>query len=345
MKKNESSGIPLKVGVVGCGGIAQVIHLPLLSKHPDVELTALCEVDSQKAAILADKFDIPEIFEDVTEMLNRETLDAVFILTPNNLHLPMSLFALEKGLHVFLEKPAGRNSEETLRIKEKAESIDKIVMIGMQNRFRKDVRALRHFIQAKELEELFFVKAAWLQAQNQAVKPAWQFQKNVAGGGVVMDLGLQMIDLVWWLLGKPQPERVKAFAYQVNPNIPVEDFCVICITFENNLAFSLQISWDFPILQDQFSLELVAQHGIGSLNPLKLQKFMHGQMMNITPEMRESKYTNFKLGYQNEVNHFIDYLTGRAEILESPLEDSITISRLIDCIYQSIETKKEIEFN
>ena len=61
--------------------------------------------------------------------------------------------------------------------------------------------------------------------------------------------------------------------------------------------------------------------------------------------LSQSKYTNFKLGYQNEVNHFIDYLTGRAEILESPIEDSIIVSRLIDCIYQSIEVNKEIEFS
>ena len=344
MTKSLSNGIPLNVGVVGCGGIAQVIHLPILKKHPDIEVTAICEIDQKKAAILADKFEVPEIYEDITEMLSKETLDAVFILTPNNLHLPMSLFALEKGLHVFIEKPAGKNADEALRIKRKAETVGKVAMIGMQNRFRKDVRALRQFVEAKELGELFFVKAAWLQAQNQSVKPAWQFQKNVSGGGVVMDLGLQMIDMVWWLLGKPQPKLIKAFAYQVNQNIPVEDFCVICITFENNLAFSLQISWDFPILEDQFSLELVAQHGLGSLNPLKLQKIMHGQMMNITPEMKESKYANFKLGYQNEVNHFIDYLTGRVDALESPIEDTLLISKIIDCIYQSIEINREVEF-
>ena len=344
MNKSGSVGIPLQVGVVGCGGIAQVIHLPLLTKHPDIEVTAICEVDQKKAAILADKFEVPEIYEDIADMLNKEALDAVFILTPNNLHLPMSLFALENGLHVFIEKPAGKNAHEALRIKQKAETVGKLAMIGMQNRFRKDVRALRQFIEARELGEIFFIKAAWLQAQNQSVKPAWQFQKNVAGGGVVMDLGLQMIDLVWWLMGKPQPKLIKAFAYQVNPKIPVEDFCVVCITFENNLAFSLQISWDFPILEDQFSLELVAQNGLGTLNPLKLQKFMHGQMMNITPEMKESRYANFKIGYQNEVNHFIDFLTGRAETLESPIEDAIMISKIVDGIYQSIEMNKEIEF-
>ena len=71
---------------------------------------------------------------------------------------------------------------------------------------------------------------------------------------------------------------------------------------------------------------------------------MHGQMMNITPEMKESKYANFKLGYQNEVNHFIDYLTGRVDALESPIDDTLLISKIIDCIYQSIEINREVEF-
>ena len=72
---------------------------------------------------------------------------------------------------------------------------------------------------------------------------------------------------------------------------------------------------------------------------------MHGQMMNITPEIKETKFTNFKMGYQNEVNHFIDYLTGRADTLESPVEDAVLISRITDSIYKSLELNQEIQFS
>ena len=72
---------------------------------------------------------------------------------------------------------------------------------------------------------------------------------------------------------------------------------------------------------------------------------MHGQMMNITPEMKETKFTNFKMGYQNEVNHFIDYLTGRVDTLESPAEDAVLISRITDSIYKSLELNQEIQFS
>jgi predicted dehydrogenase len=341
---SRKMGIPLRVGVAGCGSIAQVIHIPILKKHPDVNLQALCDLDESKAAILADKFAIPHIYEDIDDMLNSEDLDVIFILTPNSLHLPMSLLALEYGVHLFIEKPVARNQPEVERIRKRAKKARKTVMVGMQNRFRSDVQALHKFIQANELGKLFFIKSGWLHAVHQSIKQPWLFQKNVSGGGVVMDLGVQMIDLIWWLLARPQPKSVKAFAYHINPGIVVEDFCVICINFAGDISISLEICWGFPITEDHFYLEIVGEKGIGNLNPLRLQKIMHGQIMNITPELRESKITNYKLGYQNEVNHFIDYLTGRVDRLESSLEDSIQIIRITDAIYQSITTNREVIF-
>jgi predicted dehydrogenase len=123
----------------------------------------------------------------------------------------------------------------------------------------------------------------------------------------------------------------------------VEDFCVTCITFDNNLAFSLEISWDFPIPHDHFSLEIVGQKGIGTLNPVKLQKIMHGQMMNITPEIKDSKISNFKMGYQNEINHFVDFLTGREDHLESTIDDTLLVYKMIDGIYESIRENQEVQ--
>jgi predicted dehydrogenase len=344
MKKIKKNSL-INAAVVGCGGIAQVMHLPLLIKHPDVQVKAICDVDNSKAAIIADKFQVPRIYVDIADLLTHEDIDIVFILTPNNLHLPMSLISLEHGAHLFIEKPAARNREEVLRIKDKAKEVGREVMVGMQNRFRKDVIALRRFIEGEELGEIFFAKAAWLHAQHQSVKQSWLFQKNVSGGGVVMDLGVQMIDLAWWLLRKPVPKVVKSFSYQINPTLSVEDFCVSCITFENNLSLSLEISWDFPIPEDHFFLEIVGQKGIGNLNPVKIQKMMLGQIMNITPEIKESKISNFKMGYQNEINHFIDYLTGREDHLESTIDDALVVFRMIDGIYESIKLKQEVRLS
>jgi predicted dehydrogenase len=343
MSAKQKSSIPLIAGVVGCGGISQVIHLPILKKHPDIKLQTLCDVDTSKAAIVADRFNIPKVYEDIAEMLNQEQLDMVFILTPNNMHLPMSLLALDHDVHVFIEKPAARNATEAERIKKHADISEKTVMVGMQNRFRPDVIALHRFINGNELGKPFFIKAGWLHAQYQAVKQAWLFNQSVSGGGVVMDLGVQLIDMVWWLLGRPKPSCVKSFSYKINKELKVEDFCVACITFGQDISFSVEISWDFPISQDIFYLEIIGEKGIGTMNPVKLQKLMHGQIMNIIPNLQETKIGHFKMGYQNELNHWIDFLTGRVDRLESNIDDAIEVLKIVDGLYKSIEEKKEIK--
>lgn len=340
--EGSSRSHDLNIGVVGAGNIAQVMHLPLLEKHPDVKIKALCDGDMSKASLLAEKFGIENIYEDMDEMIRHEKLDAVFILTPNSLHLPMTLLALDYGLNVFVEKPAGKNLEEVERMHKRALEVGKTVMVGMHNRFRSDVEAMYKLIHGQELGKLFFLKTGWLHSRQHAVKQPWLSLKNISGGGVVIDLGVQLIDLVWWMLDKPEPVAVKSFSYKINPEIKVEDFCVACITFANELSVSIEVSWDFPIAEDYFYLEIAGEKGTGTLNPLKLQKIMHGQIVNISPEMKESKISTFRKAYQAEVNHFIDFLQGRVERLESSIEDSVKVFKIIDALYQSIRNKKEV---
>ncbi len=343
MSDPNHSGLPLPVGIVGCGGIAQIIHLPTLHDHPDVTIRALCDTDTTKAAVLADKYNIPRIYGDIAEMLKKEELELVFILTPNNLHLPMSLIALDHGVHLFIEKPAALSSGEAERIRHKAAEVGKTVMVGMQNRFRPDILWMKKFLMDRELGKVFFVKAGWLQATQHSIKQPWLLNRRVSGGGVVMDLGLQLIDMVWWLLDKPKAISVKAFSYQVKPDLPVEDFCVNCISFEGNISITLEVSWDYPFPKDHFYLEVTGEHGTGSLNPLKIQKIWHGQFLNITPDLPGSKIAYFRKGYQNEIHHYIDYLTGRISTLESSIEDAVEVLKIVESIYQSIEQSSEIK--
>jgi predicted dehydrogenase len=336
---------PVRVGIVGCGGIAQVIHLPILKKHPLVKILAICDIDVSKAAVIADKFEIKNVYQDIADLLKKEQLHVVFILTPTNLHLPMSLMALEYGVHLFIEKPVAPTTSDAIRIQTKAKKVQKSVMVGMQNRFRTDVIALKKLLLAKDLGKLFFLSGKWLQAKHQGDKQPWLLQKNVSGGGVILDLGVQLLDLVWWLLEKPQPVSIKGFSYTMNQELQVEDFCVGCVSFSDNIAFSLELSWDFPIKKDIFSLEVIGEKGTGTLNPLKLQRLWHGQLVNITPELDEDKAKIFKRGYENEINHFINFILGAESQLDSSIEDAVQVSKMIEALYKSSALKKEVYLN
>jgi predicted dehydrogenase len=254
----------------------------------------------------------------------------------------MALMALDFGLNLFIEKPAAHTVGDVERIRDRAADKNLAVMVGMHNRFREDLRTIRGFLDEEELGKLYLIKTGWLQAKHQAIKQSWVFQKNVSGGGVILDLGVQVIDTLLWMLHETTPKNVKAISFNMNEALKVEDFCAACITFENNLSLLIEVSWDFPILKDRVYLEIVGEKGTGTLSPLRLQKLWHGQLVNIAPEIHGNRMLHFKQGYENEVNHLIDFLLGREKKLESSIEDAIQVHKIIDKIYESAREGHEV---
>lgn len=334
----------LRAGLVGTGGIAQVVHLPILKKLDDVELLGVYDLDVSKATMVANKFNIPGVFEDVEEMLHTLNLDVLLILTPTNFHLPISLMALKKGVHLFIEKPAGRNSREARRIAEEAARQNCHVMVGMQNRFRTDVRSIKGFLEAQEFGEVYFSRIGWLQAIYKTTKQPWIYKKKISGGGVMMDLGIQLIDLIWWLKGKPECDSAKAMRYQIRDDLEVEDFLVAFLQFKDDFSVVSEFSWDFPIARDRFYMEIFGKRGTVNLSPLKIQKLWNGQILNITPEGIQDPQLIYKQAYENEIRHFVQFLQGKITSLESPIEDAVQVQQIIDGLYASMETQKEIVF-
>lgn len=332
----------IKTAVVGCGGVAQVIHLPILKRLKSAEITAVCDIDDRKAAIVADRFGIDNVFSDIEEMFDRCDIDAAFILTPNNMHLPMSLIALNNGAHVFIEKPAARNRKEAMLIRNAAIKNDRHVMVGMHSRFRPDLRYLHDSINRKRIGDIFFMKAEWLQAEFQGVREPWLLSKRIAGGGVLLDLGIQLIDTAWWLIDRPELLSVKAESHQINRNIEVEDFCTFNLTFDNKVKFSGHISWNFPIEKDRFYGEIFGASGRSSLNPFRIEKIWQGKVLDITPKTPQRGRTIFNMAYDGEITHFINFLTGRTPELESNIDEACTVLGIVDAIYESLDSKREV---
>ena len=121
--------------IIGCGGIANVRHLPALQKLDAVELVAACDIKVEKAKTAAQEFGIPAYYEDYNEVLNIEGLDAVDICTPNYLHSQIAVKALEKGINVFCEKPDAVSVAETEKMKAAAKASSKVLMVMRNNRY------------------------------------------------------------------------------------------------------------------------------------------------------------------------------------------------------------------
>ena len=151
----------VRIGIIGCGGIANNKHLPALKRIKEVEVVAFCDIIVEKAEEAAKKFGTPDakVYEDYKELLKDETIDAVNVLTPNRSHSFISIDAMRAGKHVMCEKPMAKTYAEAKEMVQAAKETGKILTIGYQNRYRPDSQYLKRACENGELGEIYFAKA------------------------------------------------------------------------------------------------------------------------------------------------------------------------------------------
>ncbi len=337
----KEKNTPIRVGVIGCGAIAQIAHLPILSKMEDVELTAIADPDPTKLAMLADKFRVPHHFTDHQKCLAMDELDAVHICTPNHLHATIAVDALSAGKHALVEKPAARSLEETESMAAESKKRKKILMIGMNHRFRPDAMILKNFVEGNELGKIFYTKAGWLQRRESWNPKPWARKKQTAGGGVFMDLGISMLDLSVWLTGKPKVESVYAAMYNHYQKEGIEDSSTTMIRFENGAVLSLEVSWTLLMEHDFMYTNLFGTAGGALLNPLRIHKEMQGNLVNITPTKIERPESNHRKSYEYEIRHFVESIKHSRPVISSG-EEACETMKIAEAIYRSAKEKREI---
>ncbi|HES59790.1 MAG: Gfo/Idh/MocA family oxidoreductase [Calditrichaceae bacterium] len=331
----------LKVAVVGAGSISQIVHLPVLKNLEDVEIAAICDKDKSKVNILSEKYNIPNWYFTIEDLFKNETLDAVHICTTNLCHFPMSYLALKKGAHVLVEKPIAINAEDAFKIQAIAEENKRTVMVGMHNRFRDDVKILHEFIKNDELGEIYYIKAGWLKSWSKNVIQPWVKSRDNAGGGVLLDIGSQLIDLALFLLGLPKIRSVRMYDYTIDPKAEVEEAALAVIETEAHTSITIEISWRMHMENDMIYTHLFGKKGSAYLNPLRIQKELHGNLVNVTPILAEKMPDRYKKAYEAEIKHFYKVIREEEENL-SPAKDAVYVMRILNALYQSAKDKKEV---
>lgn len=331
----------LKVAVVGGGSITQIAHLPVLKKLDDVEVVAICDKDKSKVNVLSAKFDIPNWYFTIEDLFKNEILDTVHICTINLYHFPMSYLALNNGAHVFVEKPIAINAEDANTILKIADKKKRVLMVGMQNRFRDDVQILRQFIQNDELGDIYYIKAGWLKRWSKVPMQSWVKQRNYAGGGVLLDIGCQLIDLALFLIDLPKIRSVRMYEYTIDPNSDVEEAALAVIETETHASITIEISWRMHMENDMIYTHIFGKKGSAYLNPLRIQKELHGNLVNVTPVASEKSTDRYKKAYEAEIRHFYNVIREQDNNMSSA-EDAVYVMRILDALYQSAKEKKEI---
>lgn len=204
---------PLKVGIIGAGGIVRGAHLkPGWLAVPDCEVAAICDIHPEAAQKLADDFNIPRVFADFREMLAMPDLDAVDICTPNKVHTPAVIAALEAGKDVLCEKPLAVSVEEILQIRAVLRKTDRILMTAQHHRFSPESLAIKAWVDSGALGELYHARVNATRRNHLPINPGF-IDPKLSGGGPCMDIGVHALDTALWLMGFPTPVRVSGRAH------------------------------------------------------------------------------------------------------------------------------------
>ena len=346
-----------RVGVIGAGSIAQS-HLTAYSKNPEVELVAVADMNLERAQSAADEFGARRAYADPQDLLADPEIDGVSICTWNNSHASWAIAAIEAGKHVLVEKPIARTLAEAEQLQQVVEASDRVVQVGFVRRHSPNCQVLKSFIDAEELGEIYYAKASCMRRVGNP--GGWFADKEISGGGPLLDIGIHVLDLCWYLMGSPKVAsvsgntydklgsrgnvttmpRYKAADYDPSRNT-VEDLANAVIRFENGASLLLDCSYSLHATEDSIDVSVYGEKGGAVLEPaLHIATEMHDSVVNIEPQIA-SRTFEFGIGFANEIQNFVDTSLGRAESI-APARPGVEIGRLLLAIYESAAEGREI---
>jgi predicted dehydrogenase len=345
----------IKIGIIGAGNISQC-HIMGYKEIENVELYAVCDINAERAAACAKENNIPHVFKDYNEMLKMNELDAVSVCTWNSVHAPASIAALRAGKHVLCEKPMAMNTAEALEMEKAAKEAGKVLMIGFVRRFGNDTSILRDFIANDMMGDIYYAKATYL--RRAGFPGGWFGDKSRSGGGPLIDLGVHVIDLVRYLMDKPKAVSVSGVAFNKlgarshikqhkgwtasdsSSIFTVEDMAAAFIRFDNGAALSLETSFSLNLKNDTGNIELFGTKSGAKLDPqLEFYTEQNDYLVNVTPTL--DTVMDFTGTFKDEIAHFVSCVAEGKPCI-SPAEDGVEIMRIIDAVYESAKTGREV---
>ncbi|MHC5226769.1 Gfo/Idh/MocA family protein [Enterococcus sp. LJL99] len=356
----------LKVGIIGCGGIANGKHLPALAQVKGIEMVAFCDLVIERAEEASEKYgvDSAQVFTDYKEMLKNSDLDVVHVCTPNSSHAELSIAAMEAGCHVMCEKPMAKTSEEAKEMIAAAKKTGKKLTIGYQNRFRTDSSYLHEVCQEGELGDIYFAKA---HAIRRRAVPTWGvfLDEEAQGGGPLIDIGTHALDLTLWMMDNYKPKYVVGKTYHElsktenaanawgswDPKeFRVEDSAFGYVVMENGASIFLESSWALNSLDvKEAKTSLFGNKGGADMNDgLTINGEDHSLLYEKKIEL-ETGGVDFYDGAGAspevlEAQSWIDAILNDTDPVVLP-EQALVVTEILEAIYESSKTNQPVFLN
>ncbi|MBE5889826.1 MAG: Gfo/Idh/MocA family oxidoreductase [Lachnospiraceae bacterium] len=371
----------LKVGVIGCGGIANQKHLPALTAQSELcEIVALCDIEVERAEKAKADFhlDQAKVYQDYKELLKDPEIDVVHVCTPNVAHCPITVDAFAAGKHVMCEKPMAHNTESAQKMIDAWKASGKKFTVGYQNRFRQDTQMLKKACDADEFGEIYFAKS---HAIRRRAVPTWGVfpDKSKQGGGPLIDIGTHALDITLWCMDNYKPVSVMGSVFEklghselatqgnmFGPWDPktyeVEDSAFGYIKFENGATIFLESAWAINMKDSREAActlcgtkggaEIVGEMSGGGASTgreynLIVNGTYHGEL--VEQKISDGGSIAFFEGGSSEpkdleCKQWLECIINDTDPVVKP-EQAFVVTQILDAIYKSAESGHEVILN
>ncbi|MDR7076969.1 putative dehydrogenase [Neobacillus niacini] len=334
----------LRVAVIGCGSIAQHRHLPEYKSNKNVELIAVCDINEERALVVAEKYAV-KACTNYEELLSNGSVDAVSVCTPNYLHAPISIAALKSGIHVLCEKPMATSKDEAEAMIAAAKESGKKLMIAHNQRFVPSHQKARKLIEDGEIGKIYSFRTAFghggPEGWSVEGKEGWFFQKEKAFVGAMGDLGVHKTDLLRYVLGEEITEVGSFVETSAKDFADVDDNAVCVLKTESGIIGTLAASWAYVSKEDNSTI-IYGEKAILRLeddptNSLVVQ-YANGEIVNYQLGKIQS---NGAGGQKNShvIDKFVDSVVHDQEVLVTG-EEGMKSLEVILAALESNETKQ-----
>jgi len=338
--------------VIGVGGIGRA-HGAHLQSIPGVKVHAVCDPVQESIDQAVGQFGCAHAFKDYKKLLKLKELDAVSVCTPNYFHAEPAIAALRAGKHVMVEKPMAMNARQAKAMVEAAKKARRVLVVGFQYRYTPNAQTIKRAVDDGKLGKILYARC---QALRRRGIPNWGVfgQKQYQGGGPLIDIGVHILEVAHYIMGKPKPVAASAQCYtyigdrpsrvvSVWPNwdyktYTVEDLAVGLIRFDNGATLHIESSFAAHIAKDVFTFTMMGEKGGAWFDPPTLFTDMSGTMFDMTPA-----YAGSEDCWDLKMRDWIACVRNPKRKPNAPGEDGWVVQKMLDGLYRSSDLKREVK--
>ena len=367
----------VRVGFIGCGGIANGKHFPGMAQQEGVDMCAFCDLILERAEKAAKEYGTPDakVYTDYHELLADPTIDAVHVLTPNVAHCEITVAALEAGKHVLCEKPMAATPADAKKMLEARDRTGKMLTIGYQYRHFPENQVAKKVVDSGVLGDVYYAEATYLRRRG---VPTWGVftDKAKQGGGPLIDIGTHALDLTLFLMNNYDVDYVCGTSFEKlghtldakhqvnyrgefdtwnNETYDVEDSAVGFIKMKNGATIVLRAAWAINMAEDYAANGEAYTMLAGTEGGLDTKegrvRLNHVVAEYPTISWVGNKVRGFIPGFSQgpapkskEAEIWVKALKGEGELFVTA-DQAYVVTRILDAIYESNRTGKPVYFD